>query len=216
MPVKCLMVDVDGVVVIPRPGGWGATLEADLGLSMTVLQEHFFRPHWQDVAMGRAGLHERLAPVLAEHAPHVSSEALCAYWFAKDAQLDDGFLDQLGAVRAAGLAVHLATVQEHLRARHLWRVLGLSRRFDAMHYSADYGCGKPDPAFFHAAAARTGYAPPELLLLDDRAENVEAARAAGWGGTLWSGEEPLAAVIDRVGPGQLIAPRSRPACRDSR
>jgi putative hydrolase of the HAD superfamily len=38
---------------------------------------------------------------------------------------------------------------------------------------------------------RTGYAPAELLLLDDRTDNVEAARAAGWGAALWTGRERL-------------------------
>lgn len=185
MPLKALMVDVDGVVVVPRPGGWGADLERDLGLPGAVLQEHFFRPHWTEVVMGRAGLHERLAPVLAEHAPHLTSEALCAYWFERDAQLDYDLLAQLAELRGAGLAVHLATVQEHLRAAHLWTALGLSQRFDGLHYSADYGCGKPQAAFFDAVVARTGFRPGELLLLDDRLENVGAARAAGWGGALW-------------------------------
>ena len=64
------MVDVDGVVIVPRPGGWGADLEGDLGLSAAKLQELFFKPHWDDIVLGRAGLHERLAPVLAIIAPH--------------------------------------------------------------------------------------------------------------------------------------------------
>lgn len=197
--LKALMVDVDGVIVIPRPGGWGAALERDLGLSVGVLQRHFFQPHWSDVVLGRAALHERLGPVLAEHAPHLSSETLAAYWFENDAALDHDLLDQLDALRAAGLPIHLATVQEHLRAEHLWIALGLRERFDGLHYSADYGCGKPDLAFFDAVAARTGHAPAELLLLDDKFANVQAARAAGWRGALWDGTESLAAVLAREG-----------------
>jgi putative hydrolase of the HAD superfamily len=60
-PLRALMVDVDGVVITPRPGGWAATLERDLGLSSEILQAEFFRPHWDDVALGRADLHDRLA-----------------------------------------------------------------------------------------------------------------------------------------------------------
>lgn len=199
MPLKVLMVDVDGVVVTPPPGGWAADLEADLGLAPAILQSAFFRPHWEDVVLGRAGLHERLAPVLAAHAPHLSCEALTAYWFAKDACLDEALLDDLTALRARGIELHLATVQEHLRAAHLWDTLGLRERFDAMHYAADLGAKKPDAAFFAAVAARTGLAPDEMLLLDDKAENVDAARAAGWGGALWDGTERLDAVLRRAG-----------------
>ena len=110
------MVDVDGVVIVPRPGGWAADLEADLGLSAAALQAHFFQPHWEDIVLGRAGLHERLAPVLAQIAPHLSSEALAAYWLEKDARLDARLLEDLARVRAGGVQVHLATVQEPVRA----------------------------------------------------------------------------------------------------
>lgn len=191
------MVDVDGVVVTPPPGGWAANLKEDLGLSRTVLDEHFFKPHWRDVVEGRAGLRERLGPVLAEHAPHLSCDALTTYWFAKDAVLDLALLKALANLRSHGVALHLATVQEHLRAAYLWTRLGLNQRFDAMHYSADLGCAKPDAAFFEAIVQRTGLAPAQIALLDDKSENVEGARAAGWGGALWDGTGRLAEVLAR-------------------
>jgi putative hydrolase of the HAD superfamily len=190
------MLDVDGVLIRPRPGGWAVDLERDLGLSREALAEHFFAIHWDDVVMGRAGLHERLAPVLARIAPHLTSERLVAYWFGKDAILDHRLLDDLERVRARGIALHLATVQEHLRADYIWTELGLRERFDAMHYAADLGCGKPDPAFFAKVAGRTGLAPGEMLLIDDRLENVEAARAAGWGGLHWTGEQRLPDLLE--------------------
>lgn len=189
------MVDVDGVVVTPRPGGWAAEMAADLGLAPDLLQERFFRPHWPEVVVGRAGLHERLAPVLAEHAPHLTTQALAAYWFARDAELNASLLAETDALRAGGLAVHLATVQEHERAAYLWETLGLKARFDAMHYSAALGARKPEPAFYAAIEARTGFAPREMLLVDDTLANVEAARAAGWRAELWTGEAPLSELV---------------------
>lgn len=39
---------------------------------------------------------------------------------------------------------------------------------------------KPDPAIFRLASARFGYAPGDLLFIDDGAKNIEAARAEGW------------------------------------
>ena len=189
------MLDVDGVLIKPRPGGWAADLESDLGLSRAALAEHFFAVHWDDVVMGRAGLHERLAPVLAKIAPHLTSQRLAAYWFEKDAVLDQRLLDDLAEVRARGVALHLATVQEHLRADHIWTTLGFRERFDAMHYAADLGCGKPDPAFFAKVGERTGFAPAQMLLIDDKAENVEAARSAGWRAALWDGSRRLADVL---------------------
>ena len=185
------MIDVDGVVIVPRPGGWAVDLEADLGLSAADLQAHFFKPHWDDIVLGKAGLHERLAPVLAQIAPHLTSETLAAYWFAKDAQLDETLVADLAAVRNRGVEVHLATVQERLRADHLWNALGFRDRFDAMHYAADLGARKSDPAFYAAVESRTGFSGTELMLIDDTASNIEAARAAGWDALHWTGQSRL-------------------------
>lgn len=195
MMLKALMVDVDGVIITPRPGGWAADLERDLGLSSAALQGHFFRPHWNDIVLGRASLHDRLGAMLAELAPHLTSHQLAAYWFEKDAQLNAPLLADLAHLRATGVQLHLATIQEHERAAYLWDTLGLRHSFDAMHYAADLGLKKSDPAFYPAVEARTGFAPADLALLDDTASNVEVARAAGWRGLLWTGEQPLAAVL---------------------
>jgi putative hydrolase of the HAD superfamily len=190
------MVDVDGVIVHPaHPGGWAARLEADLGLSVAELGRAFFAPHWEDVSLGRADLHDRLAPVLATIAPHLSSETLTNYWFEHDARLDTVLMDDLARLRASGIELHLATVQEHHRARHLWETLGLRDQFDAMHYAAELGSAKPDPAFFRAIEARTGFMPGDLLLIDDRANNIEGALGCGWGALLWDGTRRLGDLL---------------------
>ncbi len=194
------MVDVDGVIVHPaHPGGWAERIEADLGVSRADLDRAFFAPHWEDVVLGRADLHERLAPVLADIAPHLSAEQLIQYWFAKDARLDQVLLDDLAMLRAHGVAMHLATLQEHRRARHLWKNLGLCDRFDAMHYAADLGTAKPDPAFFRTIEARTGLAAADLVLIDDRISNVQAARACGWRAILWNDSSQLNRALAEQG-----------------
>jgi putative hydrolase of the HAD superfamily len=202
MALKCLMVDVDGVVV-RRPDGtlWSCDAKADLGLDPEDFQKKFFAVHWPEVVLGRADLHDRLAPVLQEIAPHLTSFQVTDYWFEQDGHLDHALLAELAGYRARGLELHLATVQEHHRARHLWETLGLNARFDAMHYAAELGCKKPDAAFFAAVEARTGFAPNELLLIDDSPGNVEGARACGWDAVLWTAERPLAAVLAEAGVG---------------
>jgi len=200
MSLRALMVDVDGVVVVhPDPLGWSGTIEADLGLAPDRLSSEFFRLHWDDIIHGRAGLHERLGPVLATLAPHLTSRQLTNYWFRLDCQLDDRLLPELAAVRATGVSLQLATVQEHERARHLWETVGLSRHFDAMHYSADLGFAKPESAFFAAIEARSGVSPAELFFIDDKVENVEAARERGWPSAVWTGGRTLFEVMDDAG-----------------
>jgi putative hydrolase of the HAD superfamily len=195
MTLKALMVDVDGVLITPRLGGWAADLQADLGVSKDDLAERFFAVHWEEIVLGNAGLHERLGPVLARIAPGVSSHQLAAYWFAKDAVLDYQLLDDLSLVRARGVQLHLASVQEHERAAYLWDRLDFRSQFDAMHYAADLGAKKSDLEFYAAVEARTGFSGAELLLIDDTLANVEVARAAGWGGVHWTGGQRLSDVL---------------------
>ena len=196
--MKALMVDVDGVIVVhPDPAGWSTNLKRDLGLAIELLQEKFFAPNFHDIVHGRAALRERLAPVLADIAPHLTCDQLCAYWFENDSHLDHDLLDQLAAFRARGYALHLATVQEHERAAYLWNDLGLKDRFDAIDYAADIGATKSEPAFYHTVETRTGRPPEGHLLIDDTAANIEAARAAGWKAELWDGQCAISALISR-------------------
>jgi putative hydrolase of the HAD superfamily len=136
---------------------------------------------------------------LAEIAPHLTARTLTDYWFREDAHLDHGLLDQLAAVRAGGVQLHLATVQEHERARFLWADLGFRERFDVLHYSADLGAAKPNRAFFEAAQQRAGCRGAEIAFIDDKAANVEAAQALGWKAALWTGQRPLTEVMAEVG-----------------
>jgi len=198
--MKAMMVDVDGVIVThPHPRGWSANLEADLGLKAELLQEAFFKPHFGDIVHGRAALRDRLAPVLAKIAPHLTCDQLCEYWFREDGHLDHGLLDQLAQVRARGVELHLATVQEHERAAYLWNQMGLKDRFDAIHYAADLGHAKPAPEFYAEIERRTGFAPIDLFFIDDKAPNVEAAQARGWRAAVWTGEERLAELMAKAG-----------------
>ena len=200
MDRRAILVDVDGVLVRhPGTGGWSANLERDIGIPVARLQEAFFTPHWRDVVHGRAALRDRLAPVLAELAPDVSCDRLIAYWFDHDAHIDQRLLDDLADLRAKGVELHLATVQEHERAAYLWDRLRLRDRFDGIHYSAALGHAKPAIEFYRTIEARTGLTPKEVFFIDDTAVNVAAARDCGWTAAVWTGDDTLGALIDRHG-----------------
>jgi putative hydrolase of the HAD superfamily len=192
MTIAVLMIDVDGVIIVhPDPQGWSVNLEKDLGLSRDTLQAEFFKPHFGEIVQGRAALRERLGPVLQKIAPNLSCDQLIEYWFANDAHLNSNLLEQLARARRRGLKLHLATVQEHERADFLWRKLGLKNHFDSIHYAANLGCAKPAAEFFAKVEERSGFAANEIFFLDDKIENVEAARRSGWRGALWTGEKTL-------------------------
>jgi putative hydrolase of the HAD superfamily len=192
MSIAAIMVDVDGVIVIhPSGGGWADHLERDLGISPKKLHEHFFEKHWSDIVCGRAGLRERLAPVLLDIAPSLTCEQLIAYWFANDAHLNLDLLRDLADLRQRGIKIDLATVQEHERAHYLWNNLGLRHHFDSLHYSGNLGCAKPDLAFYKKIENRTALKPSQIFFIDDRPENVDGAQRAGWTAALWTPQTKL-------------------------
>ena len=178
-----LVLDVDGVVVLGHPDGgrWDRYLERDLGIAPKTLQEKFFRPHWHEIATGRAEMLPVLESIWHELACSASPRDFIDFWFSSDSRLNDQLLVEIDALRTQGNKVFLATVQEHLRAKHLWDVLGLSRRFDGMHYSAALGAAKPDVTFYERVHARLPVnSVGEVVFLDDSMRNVEAAADFGW------------------------------------
>lgn len=191
------MVDVDGVLIRQPPGHvWYAKLQEDLGIEPDDLQREFFDVHFEDVVTGRADLLERLEPVLAEIAPQVSCGDFIEYWFASDAELDRNLLADIDKVRAKGVSTHLATVQEHHRAKHLWEKLGLQNHFDRMHYAADLRFRKSDAQFYRTIEQRIGVSGKSICLIDDDQANVDAAIDAGWSGVLWTPNSRLKEMFD--------------------
>lgn len=189
MPIKALMVDVDGVLVDGRPEDglhWQTSLEQDLGFTSETLHEAFFAPYWEDIVLGRAGLMEHLATALHRIDPQVSPARFVSYWFEKDSRLATDLLLELSLVRSAGIRVYLATNQEHLRAAYLMEALGLAEHVDGIFYSARLGAKKPDGKFFAEVEASVGLHGNELLLIDDDRRNVEAALRAGWQALHWT------------------------------
>lgn len=196
--LAALMMDVDGVLVTGRPADglpWATGLRDDLGLDPGDLHRAFFAPSWDAIVTGRRPLRPALEAALASVAPHLPAGRLIDYWFRNDARLDTALLAALARLRAAGLPVHLATNQEHERARYLLEDLGLAAHVDGCHHSAAIGCAKPDPAFFRTVAGRVGLPPAALLLVDDSAGNVEAARGAGWQALHWTAGSDLQAAV---------------------
>lgn len=196
--IKAILVDVDGVLVHGRPADgkpWATFLEADLGVSPALLQQEFFTPYWEAIVTGQLDLYQPLARALARIAPGVSADAFITYWFENDALLDTQLLNALSHQRQAGIKVYLATNQEHLRASFLIEQLGLGQQCDGLFYSAALGYKKPDPRFYEKITDLSGFAPGQLLLLDDTPANVLAAKKLGWQAVEWAKGNDLAAIV---------------------
>lgn len=200
MKAKCLMLDVDGVLVAGRPNdgqAWNTDLFKDVGLSPSQLSQYFFQVAWKDILVGRKELLPTLETVLVRLASSVCANDLIAYWFEMDSRIVQTVLSDVRVARNHGLPVYLATNQEHIRADYLMQTLRLCDEVDGIVYSAKAGYKKPDAEFYTFAEQTTGYQPEELILIDDSVTNVEAAKASGWCAVHWTRTERLSAILQR-------------------
>ena len=69
------------------------------------------------------------------------------------------------------------------------------RDFDYVCFSAEVHLAKPEAAIFHACLKVVRSRPEECLFIDDRAENVEAARALGMQALKFASVQELAAAV---------------------
>ncbi|MBS0455050.1 MAG: beta-phosphoglucomutase [Proteobacteria bacterium] len=93
------------------------------------------------------------------------------------ADLLPGALDALGAARAAGCGVALASASKN--AALVLERLGISQAFDHVVDSNHIRNSKPHPEVFLAAAKALGAAPQDCVGIEDAVAGVQAIRAAG-------------------------------------
>ena len=67
---------------------------------------------------------------------------------------------------------------------------------DHVAFSGKIRAAKPDPEAFRHCAVALRAAPADFLFVDDREENVRAARANGMNGHVFTGQDELTAVVD--------------------
>ncbi|WP_394689871.1 HAD-IA family hydrolase [Hoeflea sp.] len=192
------MLDVDGVLVDGRPEdgrSWAFSLREDLGIDPEMLVSSFFSKVWGDIVTGKRELVIELTKVLRQLPTDVTAEELVDYWFEMDSRIVEPVLEDCRAARQSGVALYLATNQEHLRARYLMETLGLGREFDGMIYSAQAGVRKPFSGFYDHALRVSGFAPEALLFVDDTQANVDAAADAGLRAVHWTEGASLSAIL---------------------
>jgi len=90
--------------------------------------------------------------------------------------------------------------------KHSWKHLVETHDFFSLMkgvvVSCDIGMAKPDHAIYHHLCERFSLLPEECIFIDDMLENIEAARACGWGGEqltdITNGEVLLDKLIQRA------------------
>lgn len=91
-----------------------------------------------------------------------------------------GTVALLRDLHAAGRPLYFLSNMPEPYARHLEATHDFLGLFRGGVFSARAGLCKPEPEIFAHCARMHGLEPARTLFIDDAAQNVEAARAAGW------------------------------------
>jgi putative hydrolase of the HAD superfamily len=88
-------------------------------------------------------------------------------------------LDWVSQLRTAGIKTGLLSNMPWDLVTHVRRDFRWLQNFTFKTFSAEVGLIKPDAAIYQHTLAGLGVAGPEALFVDDRQNNIEAARALG-------------------------------------
>ena len=112
---------------------------------------------------------------------------------------DPAMLDWQLAIKERGVLTAIVSNMGDSVHEHMVRELDWLSRFDVLVWSYQLGIAKPDPAIYRDALEKLGTQPAEMLFIDDRAENVDAAVALGMKGIIFSDVEKLRADLIDAG-----------------
>lgn len=179
MAIKNILFDADGVLQYPTVG-WHAALQSLLALEDEMQAEALVNDILDaetEVLESTTGFEERLEAKLVKwNRAAMVSETLKAL-HAIEVHAD--VMQTVQALRRAGYRCHIASNQQALRAKHMSETLNYRSLFEHEFYSCFLGAAKPKSEFFEKAIEKLGCHASSVLFLDDRVENVEAAKRAG-------------------------------------
>ena len=110
-----------------------------------------------------------------------------------------GTADLVRTLHAAGVPQWGLTNWSHELYPHAPRMFEVLALLDDVVVSGTEGLAKPDPRVYELLVARTGRPLADLVFVDDRPENVEAASALGMAGLVFTGADALRADLRGLG-----------------
>ncbi|MEV7428069.1 HAD-IA family hydrolase [Nocardioides sp. NPDC092400] len=193
--VRAVLLDADGVLQV-NPPGWLETLQALVPAgSGEKFSEHLFEAE-QAAMTGRRSFRDVVAEVLDHWGAPERADDLVDHYHHIEVVSDTA--EVVRDLRGAGVPVHLATNQHDLRTAYMREELGYGDLLDSTFTSCELGVTKDDPAFFGRVVEQLGLEPSEVLHVDDKDRFVEAARAAGLRGVVWTVDDGPDALRERL------------------
>jgi HAD superfamily hydrolase (TIGR01509 family) len=157
-------------------------------LNLAALEEH------ESGRLHGLGLLERIAALAREP---VSVEELHAHWTGMF-ELEPGMVELAHRLSEQHRVYLLSNIGD-LHWAHLAREYGMHRIGHGALPSYLAGVMKPHAGIYAEAERRFALEPAATVFIDDRAENIDAARTRGWHGIVHSGYESTVAGLRGLG-----------------
>tara|TARA_R110000823_G_scaffold67288_2_gene156940 strand:- start:137 stop:772 length:636 start_codon:yes stop_codon:yes gene_type:complete len=181
--IKVVAWDFDGVLNRNIEDGifaWSRNFESDLGLSLESFSRFLFQGRFRQAMVGEACLVELVGEWAGANDAAGREDEILDYWFTRDALHDPDVLAMVEALRQRGVSNVMATNNEIHRTAFIESTMGFADHMDRIFAAGRMRVAKPDLDYFRHIEQALGMAGEDFLLVDDMAENVEAARELGW------------------------------------
>lgn len=179
--IKCVIFDMDGVVVNTEPIGYKANGELFKSLNIVVPDEvyaTFIGSSDKDNMQKIKDLYN------LEHTREQLLDEKYKYYYevfdkADDLELMAGVKDLIIDLHSNGMKLILASSAAKRKIEKVFTRFNLHAYFDEVISGEDFEFSKPHPAIFLEAVVKSGYSKNECVIIEDSANGIQAAKAAG-------------------------------------
>ena len=196
--MRALILDYGEVLSLPQPPEFAEAMAATVGVPRDTFDAAYWR-HRRAYDLGLPAADYWTATLRDLGVTATSNiPALIDLDIRSWTQYREPMWTAAAAARAAGVRTAILSngVPEIMARVRLERTLGAT--FDVVVVSCEVGCAKPDPEIYRLTLSQLHAAPEHAVFVDDRAENIDAARQLGLRTVHFSGDERMAQFHSRL------------------
>lgn len=177
--LKALLLDLDGVVLLPRDKYFSTRLVED-GHKVKIDQiNRFFHDEYPLCIIGRLDLETAVTPYLNDWGWTGSAEQLLHYWFTYEDKINQKVLDLVRQLKQDRVASFLASDHSLYRYHLVWDGLNFKQNFDGAFFSCLLGTTKDKPQFYIKTLDQLRLPAEQVLFVDDDQKNLDVATNLG-------------------------------------
>lgn len=198
LPFDAILFDVGGVLLT---NSWDFKQRAAAAAQFQIDADDLEQRHGEIIELwerGGVGMGTYL-DVTVFHKPRgFSRDEFIAYMLDQSRMLPNGAMGVLKELTATGRYL-IGSLNNEARELNEYRfkTFGLREWFQVAFTSCYVGLRKPDPAMYQRAIDIVGRPPERILFIDDRAENVAAAKNMGLAAVHFAGSDALRLELEK-------------------